>query len=297
MRVFVTGASGFIGSAVVRELIGAGHEVTGLARSDEAAAAVAAAGAAVHRGDIDDLESLRAGADAADGVIHTAYNHDFSRMEDAARTELRVIETLTGALEGSGRPLVMTTGTALVKPGEVATEDDSPDPARAHPRLGAERIALAAPGVRVAVVRPGASVHGEGDHGFVPVLIDIARANGVSAYIGDGANRWPAVHRLDAARLYRLALGTRPRAPSSMRSPTRACRRATSPRSSGAGWTCPRSPSRPRTRPRTSAGSAPSSPSMPPRRAPSPSGGWDGSRPTPGSSRTSTRATTSRTRR
>jgi nucleoside-diphosphate-sugar epimerase len=210
MRVFVTGASGFIGSAVVRELVDAGHEVTGLARSDESAAAVAAAGAAVHRGNIDDPESLRLGADAADGVIHTAYNHDFSRMEDAARTELRVIETLTGALEGSGRPLVITTGTALVKPGEVATEGDSPDPARAHPRLGAERIALAARGVRVAVVRPGASVHGEGDHGFVPVLIDIARAKGVAAYIGDGANRWPAVHRLDAARLYRLALEDAP---------------------------------------------------------------------------------------
>jgi len=212
MRVFVTGATGFIGSAVVRELIDAGHEVTGLARSDEAAAAVAAAGAGVHRGDIDDLESLRAGAAAADGVIHTAYNHDFSRMEDAARTELRVTETLVATLAGSGRPLVITTGTALVKPGEVATEDDSPDPAGAHPRLRAERIALAARDVRVAVVRPGASVHGEGDHGFVPVLIDIARDNGVSAYIGDGANRWPAVHRLDAAHLYRLALEHAPAA-------------------------------------------------------------------------------------
>jgi nucleoside-diphosphate-sugar epimerase len=205
MRVFITGASGFIGSAIVRELVDAGHEVTGLARSDAGAAAVETAGARVHRGNLEDLDSLRSGAAAADGVIHTAFIHDFSQMENAARTDRRAIETLVAELEGSGRPLVITTGTALVKPGQLATENDFAD-AGAHPRLGTERVVLAARDVRGAIVRPGVSVHGEGDHGFVPFLIGIARDKGVSAYIGDGANRWPAVHRLDAARLYRLAL-------------------------------------------------------------------------------------------
>jgi nucleoside-diphosphate-sugar epimerase len=213
MRVFVTGATGFIGSAVVRELLDAGHDVVGLARSEAAADAVEAAGAAVQRGSLDDLDGLRRAAEASDGVIHTAYIHDFSQMENSAQTDRRAIETLGAALEGSGRPLVITTGTALIKPGHVVTEDDRPNPASArHLRLGTEQVAIdpAARGVRSSIVRPGASVHGDGDHGFVPILIDIARAKGVSGYIGHGANRWPAVHRLDAANLYRLAFKTAP---------------------------------------------------------------------------------------
>lgn len=216
MRVFLTGATGWIGSAVVPELIGAGHQVLGLARSDSSAAALAGTGAEVQRGSLDDLDGLQAAAAASDGVIHTAYKHDIAFSGDfqgAAEADLRTIEAFGEALQGSERGLVIASGTAALAPGVVGTEEDSGDPSSgAAARIRSEQtlLSLASRGVRSSSLRLPPSVHGEGDHGFLAILIGIAREKGVSGYVADGSNRWPAVHRLDAARLFRLALEKAP---------------------------------------------------------------------------------------
>ena len=213
MRVFLTGATGFIGTAIVSELQGAGHEVLGLARNHAKAADLARVGVEAHLGDLDDLESLAAGAVASDGVIHTAFGHDFSKYQEAGETDRAAVEAIGRALEGSGKPLVITSGTTIVATGRVVTEDEvAREDAPSGVRAPSEHVLAAASGlgVRGVAVRLPPSVHDEGDSGFIPALIGVARAKGVSAYLGDGMNRWPTVHRLDAARLFRLALEKAP---------------------------------------------------------------------------------------
>lgn len=217
MRVFVTGASGWIGSALVPELIGTGHKVVGLARSDASAAALAAAGATVQRGDLDDLDLLHTAAADSDGVIHLAFKHEWMRTGDfqgSADADRRAVEALGAALAGSDRPLVIASGTGGVVPGRIATEEDGHgEPPAALPpgprtrRATAEfTLSLASRGVRSCVLRLPPTVHGDRDHGFMAALVSIARDKGASGYVRDGANRWPAVHRLDAASLFRLAV-------------------------------------------------------------------------------------------
>jgi nucleoside-diphosphate-sugar epimerase len=222
MRVFVTGASGWIGSAVVPELVGAGHTVVGLARSDASAAALTAAGAEVVRGTLDDLDVLRGAAAASDGVVHLAFKHDIAFSGDfrgAGEADHRAVEVIGEALAGSGRPFTIASGTPAI-PGRVATERDGHDPDLAaaargeaqHVRAATAELALslASRGVRSSVVRLAPTNHGEGDNGFMTALIGIARERGASGYIGDGTNRWSAAHRLDSAHLFRLALEKAP---------------------------------------------------------------------------------------
>jgi nucleoside-diphosphate-sugar epimerase len=209
MKVFVTGANGFVGSAIVEDLIQAGHQVLGLARSDVASDALKKLGAEVHRGNLTDLDSLAAGARASEGVIHTAYNHDFSQAAAAGETDRHAVETLGAALVGSNRPLVITSAIGLLSPGRPTTEDDPGDPnGPGAVRIPSEEkaLALALEKVRSSIVRLPTVVHDRNKQGLATMLVGIAQQTGVSAYVDDGLNRWPGVHRLDAAQLFRLAL-------------------------------------------------------------------------------------------
>ena len=207
MRVFVTGATGFIGSAVIRELLTNGYEVLGLARSSAASDLLKKWGAEVHRGELSDLQSLVTGVRECDGVIHLAFIHDFSTYQENAETDHRALAAMASAMESTGKPLVVTSGTAVLAPGRLGTENDGPEKhGLGSIRAASERVLSAAErGVRVSVVRLPPSVHGAGDHAFVPAMIETARRKGFSAYIGEGKNCWPAVHRVDVARLFRLA--------------------------------------------------------------------------------------------
>ncbi len=251
MNVFVTGPSGWIGSAVVDQLLATGHQVTGLARSDASAAVLEAKGATVHRGELDDPDTLRSGAQAADAVVHLAFKHDFADMAAAGIAERNAVQALCETLEGSGRPLLLASGLAFLAPGHAVTEDHS-SPAHGVESLrgGAENLALdwAKRRVGTIICRFPPSVHGASDPGFIAALVHTARERGESGYIDDGANRWSAIHRGDAAQLVQLALDTPPPA-------GRGCPLGRSPKPSAPAWTCP-------------------SPPYPPPRRRSTSGGW-----------------------
>jgi nucleoside-diphosphate-sugar epimerase len=223
MRIFITGASGWIGSAVTAELIGNGHEVVGLARSDASAAAITAAGATAHRGSLDELDDLRSAAAASDGVIHLGFKHDIAfsgGFAAAADADRAAVEVFGEALAGSDRPLVIASGTLGLLPGRLATERDGHGASEAIQRAGAGPqtrhataelvLSMASRGVRSSILRLSPTVHGDGDHGFMASIVGIARSTGISGYIGDGANRWPAVHRFDAAHLCCLAVENAP---------------------------------------------------------------------------------------
>ena len=212
MRVFVTGASGWIGSVTVKSLIREGYEVVGLARSDASAQLVESLGARAHRGDVTDIKSLQAGIEGCDGVIHTAFIHDFSKFQENCEIDRRAIAAMGEVLLGSNRPMIVTSGTGLFSFAPFATEDMAVPASAPVPRIASEHAAeaLMKKGVNVSIVRLPPSVHGVGDHGFVPILFNLAKQKGVSAYVGDGSNIWPGVHRLDAAEVFRLALEKAP---------------------------------------------------------------------------------------